>query len=69
MELSTYLTVRLSPELRDKIEQLAQRHERKAGDMIRVIVKRELRDNGLLPDTKQQPVTAVSGQGGRDDGK
>jgi predicted transcriptional regulator len=55
-------SLRVTDELREKLEQLARQEERTAGAMLRALLKQELTARGMLAEHRQL-ATAVTGQG------
>jgi predicted transcriptional regulator len=63
VKLNKYITVRVYPDLIENLRTVARLEERSTGSIVRRALAKEFVRHGLLPDTKQQPVAAVTGQG------
>jgi hypothetical protein len=53
-------SLRVSGEMREKLEQLARQEERSAGSMLRIILKQGLKQRGMIDE--RAPVTAANCQ-------
>jgi hypothetical protein len=62
--VNMYLQIRILDDEKEALRRLSEVERRPMRQQAALLVRRELERRGLLPDTKQQPVTAVSGQGG-----
>jgi hypothetical protein len=56
------ITVKIHVNERNALFELAKQEYRRPQEQAALIIRRELEQRGLLPDTKQQPVAAVAGQ-------